>query len=216
MLPPGRQSAGRAKAATTGQGNLWLGGTLGEAATGAARTKTFLASCYRRIVKRRSRYYGIRGTDHQQDYPPGFRQLMSPTRFWSMVTDKDSMRPRRPGRRRSCLASERTPPPSALSRPPTPPWSPVSPVAGSPRAPSAAGHPVPAGSCHAGPGSGQAWGSARWCSTLGFADQDSNANPFCSGVHFMASPRCAQVTDPSERLLSDCQRPFSLGGRIFR
>ena len=85
MLPPGRRSAGRAKAATTGQGNLWLGGTLGEAATGAARTKTFLASCYRRIVKRRSRYYGIRGTGHQQDYPPGFRQLMSPTRFgpWS-------------------------------------------------------------------------------------------------------------------------------------
>jgi hypothetical protein len=34
---PARQSSGPAKAATTGQGNPWLGGTLGEAATGAAR-----------------------------------------------------------------------------------------------------------------------------------------------------------------------------------
>ena len=33
----------------------WLGGTIGEAATGAARTKTFLASRYKRIVRRRGK-----------------------------------------------------------------------------------------------------------------------------------------------------------------
>jgi transposase len=53
FAPLARQSAGRAKAASTGTGNPWLGGTLGEAATGAARTKTFLASRYKRIARRR-------------------------------------------------------------------------------------------------------------------------------------------------------------------
>jgi len=53
FAPRARQSSGRSKAATTGQGNPWLGGTLGEAAAGAARTKTFLASRYRRIARRR-------------------------------------------------------------------------------------------------------------------------------------------------------------------
>ena len=37
FAPRARQSAGRSKAATTGQGNPWLGGTIGEAATSAAR-----------------------------------------------------------------------------------------------------------------------------------------------------------------------------------
>jgi transposase len=55
FAPRARQSAGRAKAASTGKGNPWLGGTLGEAATGAARTKTFLASRYKRIVRRRGK-----------------------------------------------------------------------------------------------------------------------------------------------------------------
>jgi len=55
FAPRARQSAGRSKAATTGKGNPWLGGTLGEAAAGAARTKTFLASRYKRIVKRRGK-----------------------------------------------------------------------------------------------------------------------------------------------------------------
>jgi transposase len=55
FAPRARQSAGRSKAATTGQGNPWPGGTIGEAAAGAARTKTFLASRYRRIVKRRGK-----------------------------------------------------------------------------------------------------------------------------------------------------------------
>jgi transposase len=55
FAPKARQSAGRAKAATTGEGNPWLGGTLGEAAVSAARTSTFLAARYRRIVKRRGK-----------------------------------------------------------------------------------------------------------------------------------------------------------------
>ena len=49
------QSAGRSKAAATGKGNPWLGGTIGEAATGAARTSTFLAGRYKRVVKRRGK-----------------------------------------------------------------------------------------------------------------------------------------------------------------
>jgi transposase len=53
--PRARQSAGRSKAASTGKGNPWLGGTLGEAAAGAARTKTFLASRCKRIVRRRGK-----------------------------------------------------------------------------------------------------------------------------------------------------------------
>jgi transposase len=55
FAPQARQSAGRSKAAATGKGNPWLGATIGEAATGAARTSTFLASRYRRIVKRRGK-----------------------------------------------------------------------------------------------------------------------------------------------------------------
>jgi transposase len=55
FAPRARQSSGRAKAATTGKGNPWLGGTLGEAAAGAARTKTFLASRYKRIARRRGK-----------------------------------------------------------------------------------------------------------------------------------------------------------------
>jgi hypothetical protein len=53
-----------------------------------------------RAVGIRFRFYGIRGTDHPEDYPPGFRQLMSATPFWSVVTDKTSSAPPRRGRRR--------------------------------------------------------------------------------------------------------------------
>ena len=55
FAPRARQSAGRSKAASTGKGNPWLGGTLGEAAASAARTKTFLASRYRRLARRRGK-----------------------------------------------------------------------------------------------------------------------------------------------------------------
>jgi transposase len=55
FAPTARQSAGRSKAATAGKGNPWPGGTLGEAAASAARTKTFLASRYKRIARRRGK-----------------------------------------------------------------------------------------------------------------------------------------------------------------
>jgi len=55
FAPKARQSAGRSKAAATGKGNPWLGGTLGEAAAAAARTSTFLASRYKRIARRRGK-----------------------------------------------------------------------------------------------------------------------------------------------------------------
>ena len=53
--PRTRQSAGRAKPGTTGKGNPWIAGTLGEAAMGAARTKTFLGSRYHRLARRRGK-----------------------------------------------------------------------------------------------------------------------------------------------------------------
>jgi len=53
FAPRARQPAGKAKPGTTGKGNPWLAGTLGEAAIGAARTKTFLGSRYHRLARRR-------------------------------------------------------------------------------------------------------------------------------------------------------------------
>jgi transposase len=53
--PKARQSAGKSKPGTTGKGNPWLGGALGEAAIGASRTKTFLGSRYRRLARRRGK-----------------------------------------------------------------------------------------------------------------------------------------------------------------
>ena len=53
--PKARQSAGKSKPATTGKGNPWLAGTLGEAGMGAARTKTFLGSRYHRLARRRGK-----------------------------------------------------------------------------------------------------------------------------------------------------------------
>ena len=55
FAPRARQSAGRAKPGTTGKGNPWIGGTLGEAVIGAARTKTFLGSRYHRLARRRGK-----------------------------------------------------------------------------------------------------------------------------------------------------------------
>jgi transposase len=53
VAPQARQPAGRGKAAATGKGNPWPGGTTGETAAAAARASTFLASRDRQIVKRR-------------------------------------------------------------------------------------------------------------------------------------------------------------------
>ena len=53
--PKARQSAGKGKPGTTGKGNPWLAGTLGEAGIGAARAKTFLGSRYHRLARRRGK-----------------------------------------------------------------------------------------------------------------------------------------------------------------
>ncbi|WP_031173025.1 IS110 family transposase [Streptosporangium roseum] len=53
--PQAKQSAGKSKSASTGRGNPWLSGALGEIGIGVARTETFLGSRYRRIAKRRGK-----------------------------------------------------------------------------------------------------------------------------------------------------------------
>ena len=57
--PQVRQSAGKRKPGVTGKGNPWLGGTLGETAAGAARTKTFLGSRYHRLARRRGKQRAV-------------------------------------------------------------------------------------------------------------------------------------------------------------
>ena len=39
-----KASAGKTKSSSTGKGNPWIGGTIGEAAMGASKTKTFLGA----------------------------------------------------------------------------------------------------------------------------------------------------------------------------
>jgi len=58
-----------------------------------------------RAVGIRFRFYGIRGTDHPEDYPPGFRQLMTAVPFWAVVTDKESMRTAAPWKKALMFAA---------------------------------------------------------------------------------------------------------------
>ncbi|AZQ37804.1 IS110 family transposase [Streptomyces cyaneochromogenes] len=53
LCPRTIQSGAKNTAGPAGKGNPWLRGALGEAASAAARTDTFLGARYRRIVKRR-------------------------------------------------------------------------------------------------------------------------------------------------------------------
>ncbi len=53
--PSARQSGPRTRAGKKGQGDTWLRGSLGQAATGAARTATFLGERYSRIARRRGK-----------------------------------------------------------------------------------------------------------------------------------------------------------------
>ena len=55
LCPRTIQSGPKSRAAKTGKGNPYLKGVLGEAATAAAKTDTFLGEPYRRIVKRRGK-----------------------------------------------------------------------------------------------------------------------------------------------------------------
>ncbi|ETA01199.1 hypothetical protein CcI6DRAFT_03321 [Frankia sp. CcI6] len=53
LTPQTIQSGAKSRTGRTGKGNPYLRGALGEAAMAAAKTKTFLGSRYRRLVKRR-------------------------------------------------------------------------------------------------------------------------------------------------------------------
>ena len=53
LCPSARQSGPRTRPGKKGQGNAWLRGALGQAATGAARTATFLGERHARIARRR-------------------------------------------------------------------------------------------------------------------------------------------------------------------
>jgi len=55
LCPSARQSGPRTRAGTKGQGDTWLRGALGQAATGAARTATFLGERHHRIARRRGK-----------------------------------------------------------------------------------------------------------------------------------------------------------------
>jgi transposase len=55
LCPTARQSGPRTRAGTKGQGDTWLRGALGQAATGAARTATFLGERHHRIARRRGK-----------------------------------------------------------------------------------------------------------------------------------------------------------------
>jgi transposase len=55
LSPRTVQSGAKHRAGTTGKGNPYLKGVLGEAAAAAAKTNTFLGERYRRLVKRRGK-----------------------------------------------------------------------------------------------------------------------------------------------------------------
>src|SRR5712691_4885152 len=55
LSPRTIQSGARSRSGKTGKGNPYLKGVLGEAATAAAKTDTFLGERYRRLVKRRGK-----------------------------------------------------------------------------------------------------------------------------------------------------------------
>ena len=79
---------------------------LATAAPSAARLGVFLAGwlavylcshaiahvAVGRLVGIRFRAYGVRGTDHPENYPHPVRELMSVLPMWSALTDKASMR----------------------------------------------------------------------------------------------------------------------------
>jgi hypothetical protein len=55
LCPRARQSGPRTRSGKKNQGDSWLRGALGQAATGAARTSTFLGERYGRIARRRGK-----------------------------------------------------------------------------------------------------------------------------------------------------------------
>jgi transposase len=59
FAPIDHNSAGRTRGGSTGKGNPWLAGTLGEIVASVARTDTFLGDRYRRLARRRGKNRAI-------------------------------------------------------------------------------------------------------------------------------------------------------------
>ena len=59
FAPIDRNSAGRKRGGSTGKGNPWLAGTLGEIVASVSRTDTFLGERYRRLARRRGKSRAI-------------------------------------------------------------------------------------------------------------------------------------------------------------
>ncbi|MGI8308200.1 hypothetical protein [Saccharopolyspora hattusasensis] len=59
FAPIDRNSAGKNRAASTGKGNPWLAGTLGDIVATASRTNTLLGERYRRLARRRGKKRAI-------------------------------------------------------------------------------------------------------------------------------------------------------------
>ncbi len=59
FCPIDARSAGKKKGNSSGKGNPWLAGTLGEIVAGLARTNTFLGERYRRLARRRGKKRAI-------------------------------------------------------------------------------------------------------------------------------------------------------------
>jgi transposase len=59
FAPIDKNSAGKKRGGSTGKGNPWLGGALGEVAAGISRTNTFLGERYRRLARSRGKKRAI-------------------------------------------------------------------------------------------------------------------------------------------------------------
>jgi transposase len=76
LSPQTRQSGARTRPGTTGKGNRWLRGALGDAAMAAGKTDTYLGERYRRIRRRRGRQKSHRRhrPRHPRDRLPAHQQ----------------------------------------------------------------------------------------------------------------------------------------------
>ena len=122
LCPSARQSGTRTRASKKGRGNTWLRGSLGQAATGAARTQTLLGERYHRIARRRGKTRAQVAVARSilviiwhtcwPTRPPG-----TPT--WAPATTRTA--PTRTGNSRTTSGrSKRSASPSPLIRPPNP------------------------------------------------------------------------------------------------
>lgn len=74
-----KQSAGKNKGRSTGTGNPWIAGTLGEVVAGLSRTDTFLGERYRHLARRRGKKRAIVALGNS---------LL--TIIWHLLTDPDA------------------------------------------------------------------------------------------------------------------------------